>query len=161
MLAAGLGLSFALWWTYFILPTGAILQRHRNRVWWWSYGHMVIYGAIAATKAGIHVAAYVVEGTAEIGTLGAVLSIAVPVLLFAVALFGLYTYLMQQGDLFHLALVAGLFSLLAAAVVVAAAGGSLGVCLVLVTLSPIVVVVGYETVGHRHEEEMLTRVLAE
>ena len=161
VLAAGVGLSFALWWTYFILPTGTVLQRHRNRVWWWSYGHMVLYAAIAATGAGIHVAAYVVDGTARIGTLGAVLSIAVPVLLFAVTSFALYAYLMRSNDLFHLALVAGLVALLAAAVVVAAAGGSLGLCLVLVTLSPIVVVVGYETVGHRHEEELLDRMLAE
>jgi len=28
-----------------------------------------------------------------------------------------------------------------------------------VTASPIVVVVGYETVGHRHEEAMLVRAL--
>ena len=122
---------------------------------------MLLYAAIAATGAGIHVAAYVVDGTAQIGTLGAVLSIAVPVLLFAVTSFGLYAYLMRSTDLFHLALVAGLVALLAAAVVVAAAGGSLGICLVLVTLSPIVVVVGYETVGHRHEEELLDRMLAE
>ena len=102
---AGVGLSFALWWNYFIIPSGIILQRHRGRVWWWSYGHMLVFASIAATGAGIHVAGYVVEGTAQIGTLGAVLSIAIPVLLFAATLFGLYTYLVHEGDAFHIALV--------------------------------------------------------
>jgi low temperature requirement protein LtrA len=159
VLTAGVGLSFGLWWTYFIIPSGEILHRHRGRVWWWSYGHMLVYASIAATGAGIHVAAYVVEGTAQIGTLGAVLAIATPVLLFAIALFSLYTYLVQEGDIFHIALVVGLVLMLLAAVVVAAAGGSLGVCLILVTASPFVVVVGYETFGHRHEEAVLARAL--
>ena len=159
VLTAGVGLSFALWWNYFIIPSGVILQRHRDRVWWWSYGHMLIFASIAATGAGIHVAGYVVEGAAQIGTLGAVLSIAIPVLLFGATLFGLYTYLVHEGDAFHIALVVGMVLMLVAAVVVAALGGSLGVCLVLVTASPIVVVVGYETVGHRHEEAVLTRAL--
>jgi low temperature requirement protein LtrA len=161
VLTAGVGLSFALWWNYFIVPSGPILRRHRNRVWWWSYGHMFLFSSIAAVGAGVHVAAYVVEGTAEIGTLGAVLSIAVPLLIFAGALFGLYTYLVHEGDVFHLTLIAGLVLVLVGAVVVAGMGGSLGVCLLLLTASPIVVVVGYETVGHRHEADMLARALAE
>lgn len=161
VLTAGVGLSFGLWWNYFIIPSGPILQRHRGRVWWWTFGHMLIFASIAATGAGVHVVAYVVEGTAQIGTLGAVLSITIPVLLFAGALFGLYSYLVHAGDAFHIVLVVGLVLLLVAAVVVAAAGGSLGVCLVLVTASPFVVVVGYETIGHRHEEAMLARALAE
>jgi len=160
VLTAGVGLSFALWWNYFVIPSGPILQRHRGRVWWWSYGHMLIFASIAATGAGVHVAAYVVEGAAQVGTLGAVLAIAIPVLVFAGAMFGLYTYLVQQGDIFHITLVVGLVLMLVAAVVVAAAGGSLGVCLILVTASPVVVVVGYETVGHRHEEQMLARALS-
>ena len=47
------------------------------------------------------------------------------------------------------------------AVALAAAGASLGVCLVIVTLSPAVVVVGFETVGHRHQAASLERALEE
>ena len=51
-------------------------------------------------------------------------------------------------------------AVLAAAVIVAASGGSLGVCLILVTLSPIIVVIGYETIGHRHEAAVLDKALS-
>jgi low temperature requirement protein LtrA len=159
VLTAGVGLSFALWWNYFVLPSGAILHRYRGRVWWWSYGHILIFSAIAATGAGIHVAAYVVDGTAHVGTLGAVLSVAIPVLVYFVALLAIYAYMVHAVDPFHFALVAGVVAVLVAASLVAASGGSLGICLLLVTLSPIIVVVGYETIGHRHEAAVLERAL--
>jgi len=76
-------------------------------------------------------------------------------------LFLLYTYLMHEGDPFHLALFAGTVAMLVAAVLVAAAGGPIGVSLVLITLSPAVVVVGYELVGHRHQAASLARQAAE
>ena len=41
------------------------------------------------------------------------------------------------------------------AVALAAMGASLGVCLIIVTLSPAVVVVGYETIGKRHQDELM------
>lgn len=159
VVVAGLGLTFGLWWSYFTLPSGLLLERHRSRAFPWGYGHILIYGAIAATGAGLHVAAYVIEGHAEIGVLGAIVSVALPVFIFSVALFTLYTYLVREFDPFHIALFAGTVLLLAAAVALAAAGVSLGLCLIVITLSPAVVVVGYETVGHRHQAAMLRRVL--
>ncbi|WP_426517195.1 low temperature requirement protein A [Diaminobutyricibacter sp. McL0618] len=159
VVVAGIGLVFGLWWTYFILPAGPILSRHRRRAVVWGYSHVFIYAAIAATGAGLHVSAFVIEGTTDIGTLGATLAVAIPVLVFSIALFLLYTYLVHQGDPFHVLLFAGTVLLLVAAVVVAAAGGSIGTCLILVTLSPAVVVVGFETVGHRHEAVALARTL--
>ena len=102
---------------------------------------------------------YAIEGTTKIGTLGATLAVAIPVLVFSTVLFLLYTYLVHQGDPFHGLLAAGTVLLLAAAVVVAAAGGSIGTCLILITLSPTVVVVGFETVGHRHAAVALARAL--
>ncbi len=101
---------------------------------------------------------YAIEGTTKIGTLGATLAVAIPVLVFSTVLFLLYTYLVHQGDPFHGLLAAGTVLLLAAAVVVAAAGGSIGTCLILITLSP-TVVVGFETVGHRHAAVALARAL--
>jgi hypothetical protein len=75
-------------------------------------------------------------------------------------LFLLYTYLVHEGDPFHLALFAGTVVMLVAAVWIAAAGGSLGLSLLLVTLSPAVVVIGYETVGYRHQAAALARQTA-
>lgn len=160
VVVAGTGLTFGLWWNYFLIPSGLVLERHRERSFPWGYGHTLLYGSIAATGAGLHVAAYVIEGVAEIGVTGAIASVAVPVLVFSITLFALYTYLLGEFDPFHLALFAGTVVVLAAAVGLAAAGASLGVCLVLVTLAPAVVVVGYELVGYRHQAAALDRSLA-
>jgi hypothetical protein len=48
---------------------------------------------------------------------------------------------------------------LALAVTLAIAGVTLGMCLIVVMLAPAVVVVGFETIGHRHEAEALGRQL--
>lgn len=157
---AGVGLTFGLWWTYFIIPSSAILRRHRRRAVVWGYSHVLLFASIAATGAGLHVVAYLVEGEAEIGVTAAIVSVAAPVLLFSVVLFLLYTYLLHEGDRFHIGLFAGTVATLVAAVWLAAAGGSLGLSLVLVTLSPAVVVVGYEMVGYRHQAAALARQLA-
>jgi len=147
---AGVGLTFGLWWSYFIVPSAEVLDRHRNRKWTWSYGHMALFGSVAAVGAGLHVAAYALEGEAAIGTVGVVLSVAIPVLVFGVVYFALYSVLFRAVDTFHLRLAAGMFAFLVIGVTLAAAGAPLGWCLVVVMASPFVVVVGYETVGYRH-----------
>ena len=156
---AGLGLTFGLWWIYFMQPSGPVLERHRERSWGWGYGHILLYASIAATGAGLHVAAYVIEGDAKIGVLGAVVAVAVPVLIFVISLFVLYTWLLHGFDPFHVGLVLGTIAVLVIAIVAASAGASISACLILVTLAPAVVVVGYETVGHRHAAAALERAL--
>ena len=42
----------------------------------------------------------------------------------------------------------------------AAAGLSMSVCLLIVTLGPVVTVVGYELLGHRHAAEAISRSLS-
>ena len=79
---AGTGLTFGLWWTYFILPSAPVLARHRERKWAWGYGHIVLFGSVAAVGAGLHVAAYAAEGETTIGTVGVVLAVAIPVFVF-------------------------------------------------------------------------------
>ncbi|TBN58598.1 low temperature requirement protein A [Glaciihabitans arcticus] len=157
IVVAGVGLTFGLWWNYFILPSGPILHRHRERSWVWGYGHMFIYSSIAAVGAGLHVAAYVIEDHAEIGNVGAVLSVVIPVFIFCAALFAIFGFLVREFDRFHISLMLGATVLLGIAVAMAFGGVSIGWCLVVVTLAPAVIVVGYETVGHRHEAAYLER----
>jgi low temperature requirement protein LtrA len=157
---AGLGLTFGLWWIYFTQPAGPILARHRNRSFVWGYGNILLYLGIVGTGAGLHIAAYIVEGQAVIGVLGAVLSVAVPVLIFVLGLFAMYTWLLREFDRLHIGLMLCTVLMLVLAIVAAAAGASIGVCLVLITLAPAVSVVGYETVGHRHAAASLERALA-
>lgn len=147
---AGTGLTFGLWWTYFIVPSAPVLSRHRHRKWAWGYGHIVLFGAVAAVGAGLHVAAYAAEGEAAIGTVGVVLAVAIPVFVFVIAYFVLYSILFRAVDSFHLILATGMVLFLVAGVALAAAGVPLGWCLLVVMLSPFVVAVGYETSGYRH-----------
>jgi low temperature requirement protein LtrA len=154
---AGVGLTFGLWWSYFIIPSAPVLARWRERSWVWGYGHIILFGAVAAVGSGLHVAAYAAEGHIAIGNVGVVLAVAIPVALFGVVYFALYSLLLRAGDSFHLLLAGGMVVLLALAVVLAAAGVSLGWCLVVVMLAPFVVAVGYETVGYRHVEADIAR----
>jgi len=158
ILVAGIGLTFGLWWTYFIIPSGEMLAKYRIKSFVWGYGHMFVFAPLAAVGAGLHVAAYVIEGESELGNVGAVLAVAIPVLAFSFALFALYAYLVGEFDPFHVALMAGTVVVIAIAVALAVGGASIGVCLLVITLAPAVVVVGYETVGHRHEARVLERL---
>ena len=154
---AGTGLTFGLWWTYFLVPSAPVLSRHRYRKWAWGYGHIVLFGALAAVGAGLHVAAYAAEGETEIGTVGAVLSVAIPVFIFCLTYFILYSVLFRSVDPLHVLLACGMVAFLVAGVALAVIGVPLGWCLVVVMLSPFVVAVGYETSGYRHVEADVRR----
>ena len=159
VVVAGVGLTLGIWWVYFMLPAGVLLERHRERGFVWGYAHIVVFGSITAMGAGLHVVAYVIEGETEVGVLGAILSVAIPVALFIVAGLLIYAYLFRENDPFHVLLFVGSLAVLALAVVLAALGASIGVCLVVLTLAPAVTVVGFETVGNRHQSAALERAL--
>jgi len=158
---AGIGITFGVWWIYFMMPSGELLEKHSERSFGWGYGHIFIFASIAAIGAGLHVVAYVIEGEAVVGVLGATLSVAIPVAVFVIALFVIYARLMREQDPFHTGLFVGTMVVLGIAVALAAGGASIGLCLVIVTLAPIVTVVGYELVGHRHQAAALGRALAD
>jgi low temperature requirement protein LtrA len=156
---AGVGLAFGLWWIYFLMPSGEVLERYRGRMRAWGYLHVLIYGSVASTGAGLHVAAYVIEGDSAIGVLGAVLSIAVPVLIFAVVVYGLYAGMLRTFDPLHIWLISASIAVLVLTVTLAAVGTPIGACLLLITAAPAISIIGFETIGHRHHEQLLTRVL--
>jgi low temperature requirement protein LtrA len=155
---AGVGLTFACWWMYFAVPWSAPLVAHRERGFFFGYGHLVIFGALAAMGAGLHVAALSLEGKSEIGATGTVLSVAIPFAVYAVAFYALYSILMRAHDPLHLALMAGMAAILMLSIVLATAGVSIAACLVVLAFAPVVTVVGYETLGHRHLADALERL---
>jgi low temperature requirement protein LtrA len=156
---AGTGLTFGMWWTYFMVPSAEVLNVHRERAFPWGYGHILIFGSIAATGAGLHVAADYIGHEAHIGATATVLTVAVPVAVFVLALFALYTYLVHAGDPFHIGLLVATAAVLVLAVVLAAVGAAMAVCLVVLMLAPLVTVIGNETVGHRHMDIAVQRTL--
>jgi low temperature requirement protein LtrA len=149
-----------MWWTYFLIPSAGILRAHRERVFPWGYGHILIFTAIAATGAGLHVAASYIENQAHIGAVATVLTVAIPVGMFVLMVYALHTYLVRESDPFHLSLLDGTAAVLGAAVEVAAAGVPMAWCLLVVTLAPAVTVVGYEALGYRHLAAILNRKLS-
>jgi low temperature requirement protein LtrA len=158
VLAAGVGLTFGMWWTYFMIPWVHILHHHRERSFFWGYGHILIFASIAATGAGLHVAQYFLEGNSHLGTTGAVLSVVVPVAVYIGMLYLMYSVSMRAADPFHLTLLGGTAAVLIAAVVLAAQGLSLAWSLVVVAVAPVVTIVGYEMIGHRHMQDHLTKL---
>jgi low temperature requirement protein LtrA len=155
---AGTALTFGMWWIYFIIPSGPILERHRERGFGWGYGHIVLFGALVAVGAGLHAAAYYLEHHSVLGVLGTVLTVAIPTTLYVLSIYALNFQLVRIADPFHLLLLALTAVVVAAAVVMAAGGVSVPWCLAVLALTPWVTVVLYETVGYRHGDQLLERI---
>jgi low temperature requirement protein LtrA len=155
---AGVGLTFGCWWMYFALPWAEPLVRHRERAFPFGYGHLLVFSSLAAMGAGLHVAAFSLEHESSIGATATVLSVVIPVAVYTAVLYTLYSLLMRTTDPFHIALLAGTAAFLVLSVVLVAAGVSMALCLVVLSLAPAVTVVGYETLGHRHVAEALDRL---
>jgi low temperature requirement protein LtrA len=152
---AGTAMTFGMWWIYFVVPSGDILHAHRRRSFGWGYGHIPLFGATVGVGAGLHVAAYLLEDHSELGPVATVLTVAVPLSAYVGGIFLLYAQITRSVDPFHLLLAAGSAAVVAAAVLMAGSGTSVVWCLVVLALTPWVTVVGYETVGHRHNEQVL------
>jgi low temperature requirement protein LtrA len=90
---AALALLFALWWLYFLEPSGPLLEARRHLGFLWGYGHFFVFGALAAVGAGLEVAAEAITHPIEASALLVAYSIAVPVVVFLVALWWLHTRL--------------------------------------------------------------------
>ncbi|MBD8022076.1 low temperature requirement protein A [Microbacterium gallinarum] len=153
----GTALAFGMWWMYFAIPFGAVLERHRGRAFVWGYLQIALFGSLIAVGAGLHVAANVISHEAHVDATFAILAIAIPVLAFETLLFALYGFLVMQIDWFHLVLYIGVILFLAAGVIAVSSGATLGAGIILVAVSPAFVVVGYETFGRRRAAGTLER----
>jgi low temperature requirement protein LtrA len=147
---AGVGLTFGMWWIYYMIPAAEVLEQHRDRAFVWGYCQMLIVTAIVATGAGLHVAAYFIEHKAVIGPLATVLTVATPVAVYIGLNYAIYYYLVRSFSRLDLWLVAGIAVVLAASVVAAQSGIDVAKCLVILILAPAIIVIGYEGRGYRN-----------
>jgi low temperature requirement protein LtrA len=154
---AGTGLTFGIWWVYYMLPSAQILHAHRERSFVWGYALMIPIAAIVAMGAGLHVAAYFIEHHAHIGALATVLSVAVPVAVFVLSFYGIYYYLVRQFDALHIWLVSASAGVVALAIAAALSDVDMAVCLIVLMFAPMVSVLGYEVAGHRHQADALAK----
>ncbi|HEY1118880.1 MAG TPA: low temperature requirement protein A, partial [Acidimicrobiales bacterium] len=152
---AGTALTFGIWWSYFVVPAGTILHARRDRSFSFGYGHMAVFGSIVAVGAGLHVGAYYLDHATHLHLLGTVLTVAVPVTLYTLTFYAGYSLLTRSFDRFHLVLLVITAAVIAASLLMAAAGVGLVWCLLVLALTPWVTVVGYETLGWRHNVEVI------
>jgi low temperature requirement protein LtrA len=141
---AGMGLTFGMWWVYYLVPSGEILGRHRDRAPVWGYVQMLIVTAIVATGAGLRVAAYFIEGRAEIPAVAAVLVVAVPVGVFLGLTSALSYYLVRRFYFFQTWSLIATAGVVAGTLVAALSGVGLASCLVILMLAPMVTVAASE-----------------
>ncbi|NDK89232.1 low temperature requirement protein A [Gordonia desulfuricans] len=143
---AAMVIPFAMWWLYFIVPTGDALHRHPEKCFPWGYGHTLIFMAAAATGAGLEVAALWSEHHASIGAGAVIACVAVPLGVYCLGMLTFYDYLVGF-DRLTLFGGAGVIAILAAAVWSASAGVSLTFAVVVVALAPLFLVVVDEFLG--------------
>jgi low temperature requirement protein LtrA len=154
---AGVGLTFGMWWMYYMLPSAAILHAHRERSFAWGYGQIVIIASIVATGAGLHVAAYSIEHQSRAGALATLLCTATPVAVFLGAIYALHAQLVRWFDAFHGWLLAANVAVVAGAIIAVGNGSDMSIGLVILMLAPVVTVIGYEVLGYRHQAAVIEK----
>jgi hypothetical protein len=154
---SGTLLTFGMWWVYFVVPAADLLHAHRERSFSFGYLHIPVYGAIVATGAGLHTAAYFIQHRSALGPVASVVAVVVPVGIYIALVYLLYQLMMRSVDALHLLLIVLTAAVLVVAVVLAWAGVPMAVCLLVASLAPLVTVAGFEIIGHRHAAAALAR----
>jgi low temperature requirement protein LtrA len=154
---AGTGLTFGMWWIYFVVPLADLLDMHREQSSSFGYLHIGVFGSIVATGAGLQVAALYIQHRSQLGSVGTVLAVTLPVALYITTVNVLYSILARAWHSFHALVATATAALLAAAGALAASGVSMAPCLLIVMLAPAVTVVGFELVGHRYAAQAITK----
>lgn len=150
---AGVGLTFGIWWSYFLFPSGDLLHHHRARSPIWGNGHIPLLIAVVAVGGGLHLAAYSLGGEAALSPTATILAVAVPVAAYIVLVYVLFGALTRALRPMHWWMLAGSMALTVTAVGFVAAGGAMPVGLIVVAAVPWVTVVGQEIEAFRHERE--------
>jgi low temperature requirement protein LtrA len=156
---AGTGLTFGLWWIYFMIPSAEIMHHRRDRSFGWSNLHLMLFASIVAVGAGLHVASLSIQHKAHITASLVVGTTAVPVAVNVLTVYAIYYWLLPKFEWLHLAQLAGTALVIAASIALAAAGSSLSVCLAVLTLAPVVTVLGFELAGYRQTLAARSHVL--
>ncbi|OON72922.1 low temperature requirement protein A [Streptomyces tsukubensis] len=100
--AGGLLLVFGMWWIYFSGPESRLPNLKTALTW--GYGHYLVFASVAALGAGLEVAVETAEHRTELPPVAAALTVAVPVVLYLLALAPLHM-LSRSGAVGHPAVV--------------------------------------------------------
>ena len=135
--AVALGVTFAMWWLYSVLPNGENLARNRQRCFVWGYLSVPLFMACAAVGSGLHVFALWIEDEAHVSETEVLASVAVPLGLFTIGAIFLHFYVRGLGTLCAV-LVVGALVPIGAGFLAAALGAPMFVSLIILCLSPVV-----------------------
>ncbi|GEE01256.1 membrane protein [Gordonia spumicola] len=144
--ATALGVTFAMWWLYTIMPNGDALDENRDRCFVWGYGMVPVFMGCAAVGAGMHVIALWIEGEAHISEMSVLLTSAIPLLIFTLGAIALHFYLAGPTRLAMWMTLAAVAPVVAAVALVAA-GGPLLVGVVVGALAPVLATLVIELNG--------------
>ena len=141
--ASGLVILFALWWLYFLEPSGDGLEAHRRLSYFWGYGHYFVFASLAALGAGLEVA--VERGAGQVQTPDAAVAyaIAIPVAVFMVLLWVLHAPLVDELVIRPVAIVvaaAAVLLLPLASPLIGLEGTVVGVAVVVAALTAVTIV---------------------
>ena len=154
----GLGttsLVLALWWVYFLVPSGEVLHHHRERAFSWGYVHVLIFGSLAALGAFLEViadqlksvphaaAAASIEAHAPVAPLLAIGLVAGAVGLFLGVVWWLQRFVMRDPNSLGWAWSLA-FALLLGVVAAVAGGLALAWALIAVVLAPALIIAAVE-----------------
>ncbi len=148
---AGVGLTFGMWWVYFLLPSADALTAQRGRAFAWGFGQIVLIVSIVAGGAGLREAAQFIEGTTAIGPSGVVLAVAIPIAAFIGSIYALYSFLVHRFVIRQLWLLFATLAVLACAVVSSAFGANVALCIAILVFAPMVTILGHEVGGRQQE----------
>jgi low temperature requirement protein LtrA len=148
---AGVGLTFGIWWAYFLFPSGALLEHFRSRSRLWGNGHIPLFIAVVAVGGGLHLAAYAIDGQSHLGPVPTLLAIAIPLAAYAVLIYALFGSLTRALTRRHLWQLAASLAVALLSVVLVALGSPLSVGLVVLSFVPWVTVIAQERDARRKE----------
>lgn len=154
VVATGVALSFALWWTYFLVPHALALEARRDRTISWAYLHVFLFTALAAVGAGLHLIGYAHDPHYDIPPTTIVATIAVPVTVFIVIRYVLRTWLVSaRPPNTPVQVTAALLPLIA--ITLTGLSVPIWVALLLVLASPVLLILTFELGAWRTLDQQL------
>lgn len=142
--AAGVALTFGLWWLYFSVDFGEVLARRPHLGYLFGYGHLPVFFGIAGAGAGVHILGITLDAHADIGPVTTVAALVVPVAVYVLGVVVLYALLAGVLDRVRVALTAVTLLVFGLAIGLAVVGVPVAICLLVVTAAPFVSVAGSE-----------------
>ena len=156
---AGTGLTFGMWWVYFIVPQSRLLHARRELSFRFGYLHLVGVRRDRGNRGRFACRGLLHRAPLEARCRWAPCCASrYPSAIYIAAVYLLYMLLVRTLDAFHVLLVVLTAAVLVAAVLFAEPGMSMANSLLIVMLAPAVTVIGYELLGHRHAEEAVARL---